>query len=91
MHSECQRQQYYLILMIYFYAVQQPENDWYMQTDRYSLVSIRKNYEKSGSITCQLLPQFHVITGCDMIGYFFNFSKRVVFEQASSGITPFNI
>ena len=46
--------------------------------------------EKSGSITCQLLPQFHVITGCDVISYFFNVSKRVVFEQASSGITPFN-
>ena len=37
-----------------------------------------------------LLPQFHAMTGCDPVNYFFNVSKRVLFEQASSGITPFS-
>ena len=27
---------------------------------------------------------------CDTVSYFFNVSKRVVFEQVSSGITPFD-
>ena len=60
-----------------------------MQTDNF--ISIRKIYEKFDSTTYLLLPQFHAITNCDKVSYFFNFSKRVVFEQASSGITPFNM
>ena len=38
-----------------------------------------------------LLQQFHAVTGCDRLSYFFNVSKRVVLEQASSGITNFNM
>ena len=60
-----------------------------MQTDNF--ISIRKIYEKFDSTTNLLLPQFHAITGCDKFSYFFNFSKHVVFERASSGITPFNM
>ena len=30
-------------------------------------------------------------TGCDRVSYFFNVSKRVVFEPASSSITTFNM
>ena len=60
-----------------------------MQTDNFT--SIRKIYEKFDSTTYLLLPQFHAITGCDKFSYFFNFSKRLVFERASSGITPFNM
>ena len=75
-----------LILIIYAYAVQQPEHDWYMQTDKDTFASIRKIHEKFISITWLLLPQFHKVTVCDWVSYFFNISKRVVFEQASSGI-----
>ena len=32
-----------LILIIYAYAVQPPEHDWYMQTGKYTFVSIRKS------------------------------------------------
>ena len=77
--------------MIYAYAVQQPEHDWYMQTDKVTFVSIRKIYEKFGSATWLLLPQFHAVTDCDLVSYFFNISKRVLFERASSGITTFNM
>ena len=62
-----------------------------MQTDKDSFISTRKIYEKLGSITCLLLPQFHAITGCDTVSYFSNTSKRVVFERVSLGITPFNM
>ena len=62
-----------------------------MQTDKDSFVSIRKIYEKFGSTICMLLPEFHAVTGCDMVNYFFNVSKGVVFERASSDITPCNI
>ena len=72
-------------------VVQQPEHDWLMEADKDSFVSIRKNYEKSGSITCLLLSQFHTITVCDTFSYFFNVLKRVVFERKSSGIPPSNM
>ena len=77
--------------MIYAYAVQQPKHDWYMQADKDAFVSIRKIYERFDSTTWLLLPQFHAVTGCDRDSYFFNVSKRVVFEQVSSGITIFNM
>ena len=79
-----------LILMVYAFVVEHPEHGWYMQTEKHSFVSIRI-YEKSGSTICLLLPQFHAITGCDTVSYFFNVSKRVVFKRASSGVTPFNM
>ena len=37
------------------------------------------------------LPQFHAITGCDAVIYFFDVSKLVVFERALSDIRPFNM
>ena len=77
--------------MIYAYAVQQPKHDWYMQTDKNNFVSIRNMYGKFDSTTWLLLPQFHEVTGCDRVSYFFNVSKRVVFERVSSGITTFNM
>ena len=80
-----------LILMIYTYVVQQTEHYWYMQRYKDSFVSIWKIYEKFGSATCLLLPQFHAIPGYITVSYFFNVAKRVVFERASSGITPFNM
>ena len=45
-----------LILMSYAYVVQQSEHYWYMQTDKYIFVSIRKIYGKFDSNTCLLLP-----------------------------------
>ena len=60
--------------MIYAYAGQQPEHDLYMQTGNVSFVSIRKIYEKFGSSTCLLLPQFHAATS-DSVSYFFNFQS----------------
>ena len=77
--------------MIYTYAVKQPERDWYMQTDKDSFVIIRKIYEKYCSTNCLLFPLFLVTTNCDKVSYFFNVSKRVVFERAPSGITSFNM
>ena len=77
--------------MIYSYVVQQPEHDWLMKADKDSFVSIRKIYEKFGSTTYLLLPQFHTITVCDTVSYFFNVLKQVAFERTSSGIPPFNI
>ena len=65
--------------MIYAYTDQQPKQDWYMQTEKDSLVNFRKNYEKFGSTTCLLWLQFHAVTGCDMVSYFFNVSKRILF------------
>ena len=67
--------------MIYAYAVQQPKHDWYMQTDKDYLVNVGKIYEKFGSTTCLLWPQSDAITGCDMVSYFFNVSKRVFFNE----------
>ena len=65
--------------MIYAYAVQQPKHDWNMQIDKDYLVNVGKIYEKFGSTTCLLWPQSDAITGCDMVSYFFNVSKRVLF------------
>ena len=50
-----------------------------LQTGKDSFVSIRKIYENFGSTTYLLLPQFHAVTGCDAVSYFFNVSKRLVF------------
>ena len=66
--------------MIYAYVVQQPEQDWYMKTDKNSFASIRKMYEKIGSTTSMLLSQFHAIRGGNTVTYFFNIPKRAVFE-----------
>ena len=33
----------------------------------------------------------HAITGCDTVSYFFNVSKQILFERASSGIMLFNM
>ena len=65
--------------MIYAYTVPQSKHDWYMQTDKDSLVNVRKIYEKFGSTTCLLWLQFHAITGCDTVSYFFNVSKPALF------------
>ena len=65
--------------MIYAYTVQQLKHDWYMQTDKDSLVNVRKIYEKFDSTTCLLWLQFHAITGCETVSYFFNVSKRLLF------------
>ena len=54
-----------------------------MHTDKDTFVSIRKIYEKFDSTTCLLLLQFHAVTGCDRVNYFFNVSKRVVLKRAS--------
>ena len=72
--------------MIYPYTVQQPKHDWYMQTRKDSLVNDRKIYEKFARTIYLLWPQFHSIIGCDMISYFFNVYKRILFRQASSFI-----
>ena len=77
--------------MISSYVVQQPEQDWFTQTDKDSFVSIRNIYETFGSTTCLLLPQFDTVTVCDTVSYFFNVSKRVVLERTSLGIPPFNM
>ena len=77
--------------MVYSYVAQQPEHDWLMEANKDSFVSIRKIYEKFGSTTYLLLPQFHTITVCDTVSYFFNVLKRVAFERTSSGIPPFNM
>ena len=65
--------------MIYAYTVQQPKHDWYMQTDKDSLVNVIKIYEKFGSTTFLLWAQFHAINICDTVSYFFNASKQVLF------------
>ena len=70
-----------LILMIYAYAVQQPEHDSYIQTDNDTFVSIRKIYENLDSTTWLMLPQFPAFKGCDRVSHFFNVSKQVVFHQ----------
>ena len=70
-----------LILIIYVNAVQQPEHDWYIQTDKDTFVSIRKIHENFGSTTWLLLPQFHTVPGWDRVSYFFNVSKQVMFHQ----------
>ena len=57
--------------MIYAYTVQQPKHDWFMQTDKDSIVNVRKVYENVGGTTCLLLLQFHAITGCDIISLMF--------------------
>ena len=77
--------------MIYACAVQQHKHDCYMRTDKDTFASIRKIYKKVDSTTSQLLPQFQTVTGFDTVNYFFNVSKRVVSEGASSGIKPFNM
>ena len=65
--------------MIYAYTVQQPKHELYMQTDKDSLINVIKIYEKFDSTTCLLWPQFHAITICDTVSYFFNASKQVLF------------
>ena len=90
MHSESQRHRYidFDDLLI---STSTTEHDWYIQTEKDSFIYIRKIYEKLGGTAHLLLSQFHSITDCDAISYFFNVSKRVVFEQTSSGILPFNM
>ena len=66
--------------MIYKYTVQQPKHNWYLQTDKDSLVNVKKNYEKFGSTTSLLWPQFHAFTGCDTVSHFFNVSKQYCFN-----------
>ena len=58
-----------------------------MQTDKNTFANIRTIYEKFGSTSCLLLPQFHAIICRDTVSYFFNTFKLVVFERAPLGIT----
>ena len=67
--------------MIYAYAVQQPEYDWYMQTDKDSLVSVKKIYEKFGSTTYLLWPQFRTITCCDLLFISLMFQNQYCFNE----------
>ena len=63
-----------------------------VHANRQSYLSVLEKFmKKFDSNTWFLLPQFHAVTGCDRVSYFFNVSKRVVFERASSGITTFNM
>ena len=52
-----------LILMIYAYAVQQIEHDWYIQTDKDTFVGIRKIYEKQLDCCCHSFMQSQVVIG----------------------------
>ena len=61
------------------------------KTNKDPFVSIRKIYERRGSTTCLSLPEFQAVTGCYAVSYFFNVPKRLMFERASSGITPIRI
>ena len=44
-----------------------------------------------GNSVYLLLPLSHAIAGCGTVSYFFNVSKRVLFEGALLSVTPFNV
>ena len=71
--------------------VRQREHDWYIQTDKDPHINIREINENFGSTTSLRMSQFQAITRCDTVSYFFNVSKRVVFERLLSGIMPINM
>ena len=71
-----------LILTVYAFALKQPQADWCMQIDHKQFISIGKIVQFLGITTALHLPAFHALTGCDTTSYFFNVSKKSIFERA---------
>eukprot|EP00794_Sanderia_malayensis_P014978 gene14978-16521_t len=71
------------ILMIYAFAVKQPQSEWCMQVDHDKFISIGKIVQFLGISTALLLPAFHAPTGSDTISYFYRISKKSLFDRAA--------
>ena len=44
------------------------------------LLALKKIYQSFGKTTSLSLPQFHSLTGCDIVSHFFGISKTCVFQ-----------
>ena len=44
------------------------------------LLALKKIYQSFGKTTSLCLPQFHSLTGCDIVSHFFGISKTCVFQ-----------
>lgn len=71
------------ILMIYAFAVKQPQSEWCMQVDHDKFISIGKIVQFLGISTALLLPAFHAPTGSDTTSYFYRISKKSLFDRAA--------
>ncbi len=71
-----------LILMIYAYALKEPEATWCMQIDHNEFFNVGKIAQFLDKPTCLQLPVFHSLTGCDTTSYFYRSSKTSDFEKA---------
>ena len=91
MNSESQRHRYINFDDLHICSSTTQARLVHVNRDKDTFVSIRKICEKFDSTTCLLLWQFQAVTGCDRVIYFFNVSKRVLFERISSVITTFNM
>ena len=69
------------ILIVYAFAITSPPYELYLQIDNSKIVSIKKIYQNFGKTTSLCLPQFHSLTGCDIVSHFFRLSKTCVFQR----------
>ena len=70
-----------LMLLLYVFADRLPVHDWFLQIKKDQFVNLSKLHDVIGNEACLILIAMYVITGCDVVSYFFRKSKKVVFER----------
>lgn len=70
-----------LILMVYAHVKENKSNNWYMQTDSETFVSIKSIIKHFGTDLCKSLPAYHSITGSDTTSYPANVGKIRPFKK----------
>ena len=64
-----------LLLMIYAFSKHRPSSEWYMKISDERLIKISTIVNYLGLSISLVLPQYHVITGCDTTSYFYGTGK----------------
>ena len=67
--------------MVSAFAITSPPYKLYLQIDNSKIVSIKKIYQNFVKTSSLCLPQFHTLTGCDIVSHFFRLSKTCVFQR----------
>ena len=64
-----------LVLMIYAFSKHRPSSEWYMKISDKRFIKNSTIVNYLGLSTSLVLPQYHVITGCDTTSYFYGIGK----------------
>ena len=70
-----------LILMEHVFVSHLTENDWFLQRHKNHCVNVSKIHDYNGNTIAITLPAMFVLTNCDKVSYFYQKSKKAIFEQ----------